>query len=137
MDIKMDSLGDKIRLLRKSRGINQSHFAMLIKISQQTLSRYENNIVVPSLFTLQNIAEFCRIDINELLDTKEYKKDSENIEKINDMNKLVSYLADSNIIDPNNITPEIEKLIIDSVKNYFETTKNLMTALDNNDKLQS
>lgn len=51
----MNTIGDRIKLLRKSRKLNQMEFAEAIGISQGTLSDIENDRSKPSIDTIISI----------------------------------------------------------------------------------
>lgn len=51
------SLGERIALLRKSKGITSSALAEAIDVTQGQVSNYENNKQIPSAIILSSIAE--------------------------------------------------------------------------------
>lgn len=51
------SLGDKVRRVRQSRGLSVTALATKAKVSASLISQIENNQVIPSLPTLERIAE--------------------------------------------------------------------------------
>lgn len=55
------SLGTKIELLRKFRGMMQKELAVKLKIDQSNLSDYEKDKNLPSLIVLKQIAKICRM----------------------------------------------------------------------------
>lgn len=73
-------LGEKIKLLRKSKGISQENLANTLKINRNLLSRIENGKSEPSASILADIAKLFNVDINSLLDIK--KTSTENNDKI-------------------------------------------------------
>ena len=118
--VEGDTLGDKIKALRKLKRMKQKEFSELINVSQQTVSKYEHNLFVPPLVTLKRIAEVLEINISDLVQTKEFQEENQKIENITDMKDLVQYLVDSNLVDKDNITKEIEKALMESVKKCFD-----------------
>ncbi|MCY1528635.1 Helix-turn-helix domain protein [compost metagenome] len=58
--------GDKLRALRKSRKLSQAEVAFHLNISQASYSRLENQKEVASPEMCQRIANFYKIDVEEL-----------------------------------------------------------------------
>ncbi len=61
------NLGDKIRALREKMELSQSQLASAANISPGLVSQIENNITMPSLETLERIAECLDVDVSYLL----------------------------------------------------------------------
>lgn len=61
-------LGEKIKQLRKSKGVSQEELAGMLKINRNYLSRIETGKSEPTSSILKNIAEIFGIDLNSLLD---------------------------------------------------------------------
>ena len=79
-------LGEKIKQLRKSKGVSQEELAGMLKINRNYLSRIETGKSEPTSSILKNIAEIFGIDLNSLLDI------------INDENKnadKIRYIVDN------------------------------------------
>lgn len=64
-------LGEKIKQLRKSKGISQEDLASMLKINRNYLSRIETGKSEPTSSVLKNIAQIFSIDLNSLLDISE------------------------------------------------------------------
>ena len=62
------TLGNKIKELRKQKGITQEQLAENIGISFQAVSKWENNIAYPDITLVPAIASFFGITIDELFD---------------------------------------------------------------------
>lgn len=60
-------IGDKIRLLRKNKGVTQAELAEAISVSAQSVSKWENRISAPDISVLPLIARYFGITIDELL----------------------------------------------------------------------
>jgi transcriptional regulator with XRE-family HTH domain len=76
-------LGNRIRLLRKSSGLNQRQLAQELNISNTTLSQYENAQRVPSDEVKLSIAKFFDVSIDYLLgasNEKNHYSKSDNID---------------------------------------------------------
>lgn len=61
---QMNNIGEKIKVLRKSRKMTQEDFSQKIGVSRSTLSCYEIGQRTPSLKTLQEIAEIFGIGLD-------------------------------------------------------------------------
>ena len=61
-------LGEKIKLLRKSKNISQEQLASMLNINRNYLSRVETGKSEPSSSVLKNIATIFNIDLNSLKD---------------------------------------------------------------------
>lgn len=70
-------LGEKIKLIRKSKGISQEELASTLKINRNFLSRIETGKSEPTASILKNIAKLFNIDLNSLLDVKNIPTDSD------------------------------------------------------------
>lgn len=70
-------LGEKIKLIRKSKGISQEELASTLKINRNFLSRIETGKSEPTASILKNIAKLFNIDLNSLLDVKNISTDSD------------------------------------------------------------
>lgn len=62
------NIGNKIRELRKKRGITQEQLADSIGISFQAVSKWENNISLPDITLAPAIASYFGVSMDELFD---------------------------------------------------------------------
>ena len=62
------NIGNKIRELRKQRGITQEQLATSIGISFQAVSKWENNIALPDITLAPMLASYFGITMDELFD---------------------------------------------------------------------
>lgn len=60
--------GERMRILMHSRGITQDELAMMVDISQTTLSKYVRGKSIPGVPNALRIARALRCDLNELID---------------------------------------------------------------------
>ena len=71
-------IGDKIRLLRKNKGITQTQLAEALSVSAQSVSKWENHLSVPDISVLPVVARYFGITMDELfgyrLDALNYKE---------------------------------------------------------------
>lgn len=64
---KEPTLGERIRAARRAAGLSQSEVSKLSGISKPTLSRYENDHVLPSVATLHRIAGALDVPVSKLV----------------------------------------------------------------------
>lgn len=64
----MDSIGQKVKLIRKQHKLNQISFADAIGISQGRLSEIEQEKTKPSADTLKELRRRFQVDLNWLFD---------------------------------------------------------------------
>lgn len=62
------NIGNKIRQLRKQRGITQEQLAESIGISFQAVSKWENNIALPDITLAPVLASYFGVSMDELFD---------------------------------------------------------------------
>ncbi len=61
-------IGDKIRTLRKQRGITQAQLAEALGISFQAISKWENGIALPDITLAPALASYFGVTMDELFD---------------------------------------------------------------------
>ena len=61
-------IGNKIKELRKKRGMTQEQLANAIGISFQAVSKWENNIALPDITLMPLLANFFGVSMDELFD---------------------------------------------------------------------
>ena len=88
-------LGEKIKQLRKSKGISQEGLASMLKINRNYLSRIETGKSEPTSSILKNIAEIFSIDLNSLLDIAD--EENKNTDKIRYVVDNCRYLHDKDL----------------------------------------
>ena len=64
LDINL--LGDRIKELRKQRGLTQNAFADALHVSFQAVSRWENSVTFPDITMLPIIANMFNVNVNDL-----------------------------------------------------------------------
>lgn len=64
----LQSLGKRIKTIRKEKGIKQVDLAYACDIEKQSMSRIEAGKTNPSVLLLLKIAENLDVKVNELLD---------------------------------------------------------------------
>lgn len=61
------TLGTFLKAKRERLGLTQAQMGHVLQIPQSTLSRYENDFVVPSIITLVQMAPFMEFEIADVL----------------------------------------------------------------------
>lgn len=61
------TIGLKIELLRKSRGLTQEELAAILGVSRQTVYKWEQNLAVPTLDKIKLITDYFIISYDDLL----------------------------------------------------------------------
>ena len=67
------SLALKLKTTRKQQNLRQYEVAGFLKVSQNSLSRYEKNTRIPNLQILTNLAQYYQISIDWLLGKARHK----------------------------------------------------------------
>jgi transcriptional regulator with XRE-family HTH domain len=99
---KNTTLGNRIRTIRKSTGLDQEEFADRLGLRRKaTISDYERNKKEPKITTLRNIAETGNVSLDWLLIGKAPEKQLSPLEKtplspkLQILLEMVSNLSDS------------------------------------------
>lgn len=67
---KMKNYGEEIKYQRETHKVSQRELARLTGISQQNISRWENNLAIPSIENCERLADFYGITLDELVGRK-------------------------------------------------------------------
>lgn len=62
------NIGNKIKVLRKEKGVTQEELANSVGVSFQAVSKWENNIALPDITLLPILAEYFGVSMDELFD---------------------------------------------------------------------
>ncbi len=68
-----NNIGERIKGLRKSKGINQTELAKIVNLSTTVMSMIEANRSNPSIETLNTMSEYFNVSIDYLLKGEEQK----------------------------------------------------------------
>jgi transcriptional regulator with XRE-family HTH domain len=66
MTIRVSDLGQQLKSLRKLKGLRQDQLAELAGIDSKSLSRIERGVFLPSLDTVQKLADALGISVAEM-----------------------------------------------------------------------
>lgn len=75
----------RIKTLREKRGIIQEILAAELGITQQMLSKYENDVTVIKVDILKRLAEYFNVTTDYLLGMSDVKRDLTGQIKLNEM----------------------------------------------------
>ena len=78
----MKSFADIIRGLREDKDLKQSEMAILLHVTQQQYSRYENGVSEPSLRTLEILADYYNLSADFLMGRTKCEQSLEGLNKI-------------------------------------------------------
>lgn len=120
------NIGNKIKELRKQRGITQEQLANSIGVSFQAVSKWENNIALPDITLAPALASFFGISMDVLFDfnLKEMEEKAFAIAKESWKYRASDWKEARNIIDEGlKEYPDNELLLLNRlyVMNYEET----------------
>ena len=116
------TLGEKIKQLRKERGLSQSVLEKRSGVNAKLLSKYENERIIPTADTLRKIAEGLQISADYLLFDNVPKNGLSSIKDL----ELFEKFKEVEGMDPENKT--IVKNIIDAVIIKTKVQKALQPA---------
>ena len=77
-------LGQRLRQLRKEKGLTQKEFANLLGVSASMVGQYETNLRKPKIETLKRFAEALDVPLNRLFSNHPYEFYSDEIYEIFD-----------------------------------------------------
>ena len=83
-------IGEKIRLLRKNKGVTQSQLADALTVSAQSVSKWENHLSTPDISVLPIIARYFGITMDELFN---YRLDALNYKE-----RFISFMANNEML---------------------------------------
>ncbi|MDK0980677.1 helix-turn-helix transcriptional regulator [Clostridium perfringens] len=89
----MLNIGDKIKAIRKERGLTQKEFAKKINKSERMIQKYENSEVEPRIEVLREITKALDISFSELINPKNSSINiNESIDKFK--NEYIDFIID-------------------------------------------
>ena len=85
-------IGEKIKTIRKNKGMSQEELALKLNVVRQTISKWEKGFSVPDADMLQKISEILEVDIKQLLGTETNVEEGshELVEQLARINELLS-----------------------------------------------
>ena len=92
------SIGENIRTYRRNKGLSQKELAEKLELSEITIRRYEKDLHIPSIETLNKMADIFNTTVNQILmDETRKKLFEESLNKavdhiVEDIRPLVEYI---------------------------------------------
>lgn len=85
-------IGEKIKIIRKNKGMTQEELAIKLNVVRQTISKWEKGFSVPDADMVQKISEILEVDIKQLLGTETNVEEGgdELVEQLSRINELLS-----------------------------------------------
>jgi len=65
--MKKDTIGGRVKFLRKDLGLSQNQLAERVRTSQSHISRVERSKLEPSLMVLRKLAQALVVDLEDLI----------------------------------------------------------------------
>ena len=86
----MQTIGSKIKMLRRNKGMTQEKLADVLSVSSQSVSKWENNLSLPDVELLPMIARFFGITMDELFN---YRLDALNYKE-----RFIRFMVDNGVL---------------------------------------
>lgn len=85
----MESFGTRLQEFRKERNLTQNDIAEQLDVSAQAVSKWENDITQPDLYTLIQLSDIFNVTVDELVGKK--KTAPQYVEPVNrkDINQMI------------------------------------------------
>lgn len=100
-----EKIGYHLKNLRMNKKASQEELALYVGVNKSTISKYERDLINPTLDIARKIADFFNISVEELANPKP-------IVSLDDDNKLHRYQRAIELADQLNISPdEVIKMI--------------------------
>ena len=122
----MDTVGDRIKHLRKSNNLTQKELAERIGISRSTLAGYETNQIEPSLNVVFKMSSELGVRPSYFLRTMcvEFPKVDDNIDIISKLDELMDIISSQDVFVDNKkvkLESDISRLIYFNIKQARES----------------
>jgi len=86
-------IGEKIKKLRSDKGISQIELAEELKLSRQTISKWENNRALPDIENIILLSQYFDTDLLELANITINNADKKNKNQVEERLKKIRVLA--------------------------------------------
>lgn len=64
------TFSEKLKYLRKEKGISQEELAQVIHVTRQSISKWETGTAYPDIDKMKILSEFYKISLDDLMDTE-------------------------------------------------------------------
>lgn len=76
------SLGETIYTMRQAKNLSQEDLAVMLNVSRQSVSKWENNSAVPDLEKIIKLSEIFEVSLDQLVKGKEYQQPQPTIQYV-------------------------------------------------------
>lgn len=116
---------EKVRTIRKSKGLKQSDLADMLEVKRSTVGKWETGDNRPTLEVLERMADLFQTSIDDLLCRKpvieKYKRDDQNV-------KLLSYYSKLNDFGKREAVKRVSELCLIPQYTAKEAVNNMPIA---------
>lgn len=107
----MATFGERIKLLRTEKRLTQDKLAEIFYLNKSSISRYENDIQIPEMSTLEAFANYFNVSVDYLLGKTD-------IRSIDDLKVPPGYLRIAKEAQERGLTPEDIKFAMDLLQTF-------------------
>lgn len=115
------SIGENIKKLRKNKGLSQKQLAEILNLSEITIRRYEKCSNIPTIETINKIADALGMPLSELLG---------NSVKTNDIGIKINELLEVNISNNTGTEKNISEMTINELYDLIYELRNKISSLE-------
>lgn len=115
------SIGENIKKLRKNKGLSQKQLAEILNLSEITIRRYEKCSNIPTIETINKIADALGMPLSELLG---------NSVKTNDIGIKINELLEVNISNNTGAEKNISEMTINELYDLIYELRNKISSLE-------
>lgn len=141
--INQKEFGKRLRETRKSKKLTQENLSKLAQISIQSISKYENGEVLPTLEYLHDIAAILNVSIDYLIYGNKVNRELINTDRITDYKTFVNKTL--NLIETDLVSlklqegPFLPKAVLLQIDDptFFNIFKEIKKYVDDRDKLDT
>ena len=114
---------NRIKLLRRENGIKQTDLANFLKVAQNTLSTWENDVYEPDFTNLKKIAEYFETTSDYIIGLSDNpvspnKKEEHQSGTMSDVQELYDLLISIGVKEPNKkLSPKAKDRLFKLIKN--------------------
>ena len=114
-------IGDKIRLLRRNKGITQTQLAEVLSVSPQSVSKWEYHLSAPDITLLPAVARYFGVTMDELF--------SYRLDALSRKERFIRFMADNGMLRFGEFTLKSGRLSPYHVHSGFSLTGSRMCKL--------
>lgn len=119
----MATFGERIKLLRTEKKLTQDKLAEIFFLNKSSISRYENDIQIPEMPTLEAFAKYFNVSVDFLLGKTD-------IRTIDDLEVPPGYLRIAKEAQEKGLTPEDLSFAIDLLQTFRQRDEDAKKGRD-------